>query len=474
MSALLKFNYGVLAGLKNVTASAATAGNVYITQDERAMYVDIPVVNSDTGVLTGANRIRIGDMRVYNYLEDLQAELIDASVLTESALYYVEKKGKGTQSEVIVNALFKWSGSAGKFIQINDTASLVNSLSALEGKVTTLEGTVAGHITEINSINQNIGTINKNIEDITKESGIIDTKVAASAETLTGLINGKVSQGEFNTLNTTVTDHIAAQTTKDNAQDELIQKNIDDIGKNAEDIQDIRDTIESLTGTEGGSIGEQIDAKIQASEAKQAEKDAAQDLLISTNGTNIADLTTNLSAYKETVSNTYATKEELTSHYNAAEAKYATKEELTAHNTAAEAKYATKEELAGEVTRATAIEQNHEERIAEMEIFWKGTETPTDVIDTLDEIISYIESDKSGATEMLNKINKNTDDIENLSEAVGSKTFTDSEGVEVPATGLCKEVEELQTGLATEITDRASEISRIETYINEKLTWGIF
>ena len=192
----------------------------------------------------------------------------DSSVLTESALYYVEKKGKDTQSEVTVNALFKWSGSAGKFIQINDTASLVNSLFTLEGKVTTLEGTVAGHVTEINSINQNIGTINQNIENITKESGIIDTKVAASAEALTGLINGKVSQDEFNTLNTTVTNHIAAQTTKDNAQDELIQKNIDDIGKNAEDIQDIRDTIESLTGTEGGSIGEQIDAKIQASEAK--------------------------------------------------------------------------------------------------------------------------------------------------------------------------------------------------------------
>jgi hypothetical protein len=42
--ALLKFKYGLLENLKNVVASASSAGNVYITKDERAMYVDIPVM----------------------------------------------------------------------------------------------------------------------------------------------------------------------------------------------------------------------------------------------------------------------------------------------------------------------------------------------------------------------------------------------------------------------------------------------
>ena len=549
--ALLKFNYGLLENLKNVAVSASSAGNVYITKDERAMYVDIPVVSTvdEKQVVTGAERIRIGDMRVYTYLEDLQSELSkgEQSLLTETALYYVEKQGKDkpVEEQKTVNALFKWSNAANKFIQINDTASLVSKLNELENAV-------AGQATAIEGINTNIEGINTNIENITKTDGIIDSKVSASAEALTALINGKVAQGDFDTLNTTVTDHIAAQATKDQGQDNLIAGLTEIVGAsdndglrkkaadNAAAIEDIRDTIEALTGTEGGSIGEQIDAKIEAAQALQAEKDKSQDDLIS-------GLTTDLSGYKDTVSNTYATKAELTAHEQAADAKYATKTELTAHEQAADAKYATQtalgevstvanradaqastnntaisnlnteltnyktsnntavaevkavaeaavkqsdydakiqaidakdgelaQAIAAETTRATGVEENHEERIAEIETFFSAAVDPESTIDNLNEILKYIEDHKGEAIDMAADIQKNAEDIADIKEIVGTESYTDGEGVEVPATGLIGDIANLEAGLASEVTTRVSEIQRVENYINSMMTWGTF
>lgn len=480
--ALLKFNYGILANLQNVSPSAATAGNVYITHDERAMYVDIPVMSEVEGkqVVTNSNRIRIGDMRIYTYLEDLQTELSSQSALTETALYYVEKQGKGkpVEEQKTVNALFKWSNSENKFIQINDTTSLVS-------KLTTLEGTVAGHTTAIEGINQSINNINANIENITKENGIIDTKVKASSDALTELINGKVAQNDFNTLNTTVSEHIEAQVTldqgqtnaindlntlvghKDNGENDPATGLCADVKKNAADIVDIRSTIESLTGTEGGSIGEQIDAKIEAAQALQKVKDDAQDLLIS-------GLTTDLAGYKESVSSTYATKEELTAHANAAAAAYATKEELTAHANAAAAAYATKEALEAEITRATGIEENHEGRIAEIETFFNAAIEPESTIDNLKEILKYIEDHKGEAIDMAADIQANAENIADINEIIGTEARVDDEGIEVPATGIRGDIAGLQAELATETTTRVSEIERIENDINSLLTWGTF
>ena len=480
--ALLKFNYGVLANLKNVNPSAATAGNVYITHDERAMYVDIPVMGEVEGkqVVTSSNRIRIGDMRIYTYLEDLQTELSNQSILTETALYYVEKQGKDkpVEEQKIVNALFKWSNSENKFIQINDTTSLVNKLTALEN-------TVAGHATAIAGINESINNINADIENITKENGIIDTKVKASSDALTELINGKVAQDDFNTLNTTVSEHIAAQATldqgqtdaindlnalvghKDNGENDPATGLCADIEKNATDIADIKLTIESLTGTDGGSIGEQIDSKIEAAQALQKKKDDDQDSLI--NG-----LTTDLTGYKETVSSTYATKEELTTHAADAAKTYATKEELTAHTEAAAKDYATKGELAAEITRASGVEEDHEGRIAEIETFFNAAIEPETTIDNLKEILKYIEDHKGEAIDMAANIQTNTEDIEDIYEIIGAEARVDDEGVEVPATGIRGDIAALQTGLAAEITSRTSEIERIENNINSLFAWGTF
>jgi len=70
-----------------------------------------------------------------------------------------------------------------------------------------------------------------------------------------------------------------------------------------------------------------------------------------------------------------------------------------------------------EENRAKGVEADHEERIAEMENFWKAADDPEGTIDKLAEIVSYIEADKSGALDMAADIQENTDAIAAINHA---------------------------------------------------------
>ena len=76
--------------------------------------------------------------------------------------------------------------------------------------------------------------------------------------------------------------------------------------------------------------------------------------------------------------------------------------------------------IADEIARATGVEADHEARIAEVETFFAAVEEPDEVINTLAEIVSYIESDKTGAAELTGKVNQNTTDIANLTTRVAA------------------------------------------------------
>ena len=71
-----------------------------------------------------------------------------------------------------------------------------------------------------------------------------------------------------------------------------------------------------------------------------------------------------------------------------------------------------------ESERALAAEQAIEGRLVPVETFFKAVETPDETIDTLAEIVKYIEDDKSAASSMLASINANTAAI----EAINSQT----------------------------------------------------
>ena len=64
---LLKFRVGEFANLKNAEFAA---GTVYVTQDEKALYIDLP-----TGTNKENGRIRLGGMVQYATLADWNAEV---------------------------------------------------------------------------------------------------------------------------------------------------------------------------------------------------------------------------------------------------------------------------------------------------------------------------------------------------------------------------------------------------------------
>lgn len=70
-----------------------------------------------------------------------------------------------------------------------------------------------------------------------------------------------------------------------------------------------------------------------------------------------------------------------------------------------------KKSISDEVTRATGVEQGLDTRLKEVETFFTAVDNTEDVIDTLTEIVSYIESDKSGASTMAGNIQANTNAI---------------------------------------------------------------
>lgn len=106
--AQVAFKKGLLANLP----AAMTEGTLYITTDERALYLD----------LDAATRVRIGDFQEFATLAALQANVNPST----SALYYVTE----------LNCLAKWDGS--KYVQINlDTgatsAEVTGTGNALDG-----------------------------------------------------------------------------------------------------------------------------------------------------------------------------------------------------------------------------------------------------------------------------------------------------------------------------------------------------
>lgn len=190
--ALLNFKLGKFAGLATTPKSA---GTVYITKDERAMYVDVD----------DSTRIRIGDIIQKNSVRDAQPPF------SSDALYYFIEE----------NALLKWveyveeGETKHKWQQLNSvsdvTASLndlKNTVNTISGKVTTLEGKVTDLQTKDQTLNdaivanqEAIASNDTEIADLTTRMGNVESKASATESDLSTL------QGTVNTLSGTVATH---------------------------------------------------------------------------------------------------------------------------------------------------------------------------------------------------------------------------------------------------------------------------
>lgn len=210
MADLLKFKHGLQANMTE-NSPVLTPGTVYITRDERAMYVDLPAyTNADGSVTEAAKRIRIGDMRVYTYISDLRDELRnDMSTLTTSALFYAEKDKDAEGKDITINALLKWDGT--KFIQLNKTSDLAANLDSLESRISAIEDVNATQTANITNVTNAVNTL-KGDKDT---AGSVAHSINAAVTELNQAIALKADASALNTLSGTVS--TLSKTVEDNA-----------------------------------------------------------------------------------------------------------------------------------------------------------------------------------------------------------------------------------------------------------------
>lgn len=122
MAANVNFKRGLLA---NLATQPLTDGHIYVTTDERAMYVDY----NDAGTV---KRIRLGDFIEVANQENLPA-LTSASL---TALYYV------TNGNMLVKAGYKENGTTLEWKQINSQLTLAQMISSAVFSASNSDGTV--------------------------------------------------------------------------------------------------------------------------------------------------------------------------------------------------------------------------------------------------------------------------------------------------------------------------------------------
>ena len=120
--AMLKFNKGELASLKN---QAIVEGNVYITTDEHAMYVDV----------AADKRIRIGQI-----VEKTSAQWESLEQPYDSHTYYYITD---------INALVRYDDDKKKWVQINGTADIKADITDLKTRMGQAEGNISTNTTNI-------------------------------------------------------------------------------------------------------------------------------------------------------------------------------------------------------------------------------------------------------------------------------------------------------------------------------------
>ena len=206
--AQLNFKMGVQSRMLE-TSPVIAPGTVYVTADERAMYIDVPA-----GVVDGkqAHRIRLGDFRTYESFEALKKDKTDWS---QSCLYYVEDK----------KALVRYNGT--EWVLINDTSHLSTAIQGLADRVTALEEGYNAIIDPTNGI-------------------LAQAKAYADAEDkkIEDLL-GTAADGKDKT---TAFGKIAA--------------NADSISTNAGAIATLKGQVQDLEGLVGGNVGELISEAI--------------------------------------------------------------------------------------------------------------------------------------------------------------------------------------------------------------------
>ena len=186
---MLNFKHGLFENLFNTDGSnkvAISNGTIYVTTDEKAMYVDL----NDT-------RIRLNQIIT---LSTYDWQHLPPPYSTE-AFYYLSDS----------NALLKYN-SKGEWVQINSTSELSTALANLTTRVGTAETTISNNTTAINALN---GVVTD------PTTGLAATKTIADAAKTTAEAALPKTQFETWRDGTLATDIANAKKAGDDAQSAL-------------------------------------------------------------------------------------------------------------------------------------------------------------------------------------------------------------------------------------------------------------
>ena len=224
-------------GIHSTMPSTISEGTIYVTTDEKAMYVDI----------SATERIRLGQIISYNTYADFR-KLAQPPYSTE-AFYYIADE----------NALLKWvlkkdSTTEYEWRQINNVSDITANITDLQNDVNTLKGNVGDLAAADTAFGKKINVITYGQE--TKPEGAEDagenlnlnklkTDLATAQSTAAqGVSDAAAAQA---TANQGVTDAAAAQSTANEAKTQA-NTNKDNISTINGQIQAINN---SLTGEDG-------------------------------------------------------------------------------------------------------------------------------------------------------------------------------------------------------------------------------
>ena len=183
--AMLNFKHGLYGNLFNTDGTEKVAinnGTIYVTTDEKAMYVDL---NNE--------RIRLSQIITCTFS---QWQQLTPPFSTEAFYYIIDK-----------NALLKYNeakkdndnvdpehneGYTEGWVQINSTAALTAALESLEARVKAIEDqNYSGKIASINEQITGLGNKDKALEDSIKALQNADTAIESNIDNIENLLNYK-------------------------------------------------------------------------------------------------------------------------------------------------------------------------------------------------------------------------------------------------------------------------------------------
>ncbi len=277
----------------NLAAATKKAGTLYVTTDEKCLYMDI----SDT------ERIRLqGSVLYYSTLEEFYNNA--RPPYSTDVIYFIEKAQKRDEDGNVVageytafNALMRWNGS--EWIQLNATAASVDAAIAdLQRQITANAGTLTAHGTAIEGALNRISVLEGYVgapahkndagEDVaasglhaavaTNANDIDAIETAIGDDNTAGSIKGRIKavEGEIGTDTTEGSVKYRVKTAENaiDALEEIVEtlatkKEVEDLDK---DLQDQIDAINAELGdpttdnkpAAEGTVWHAIEANIEA------------------------------------------------------------------------------------------------------------------------------------------------------------------------------------------------------------------